>query len=271
MKLAISNIAWDTSIEKEIASILKDLNVKGVEVAPTKINSNPKELTDRDIIKYREFWEGYGIKVVAMQALLFGRPELKIFENDLKRKDTFEYLKWIIRIGGLLDARVLVFGSPKNRDIGRLKREEAENIAVTFFQGIGDYSLKYNLKTCIEANPPEYGCNFITDTKEAFDLVQKVNNKGFGLHIDLGGMLLSGEDFKVLHNYRGKIEHVHISQPYLESLNGKNVAVYEKLVDTLEQNNYDHWISIEMKNSSNSQNDIKNVTKSITLLKSILV
>lgn len=271
MKLAISNIAWDTSVEKEIASILEDLNVKGIEVAPTKINSNPKELLDGDIIKYKEFWKGYGIKIVAMQALLFGCPELKIFENELKRNNTFEYLKLIIRIGGLLDAKVLVFGSPKNRDIGRLKREVVENIAVKFFQGIGDYSSKYNLKTCIEANPPEYGSNFITDTEEAFDLVNKVNNKGFGLHIDLGGMLLSKEDFKELHNYKGKIEHVHISQPYLEPLNRKNLAVYEKLVDTLKQDNYDHWISIEMKSSNNAQNDIENVINSITLLKSLLV
>lgn len=270
MKLAISNIAWDKSIEKEIASILKDLNVEGIEVAPTKINSNPKELLDGDIIKYKEFWKSYGIEIVAMQALLFGRPELKIFENELKRNNTFEYLKLIIRIGGLLNAKVLVFGSPKNRDIGRLKREEAEKIAVTFFRGIGDYSLKYNLKTCIEANPPEYGSNFITDTREAFDLVHKVNNKGFGLHIDLGGMRLSEEVFKILHNYKGKIEHVHISQPYLEPLNRNDFAVYEKLIDTLKEDNYDHWISIEMKSSNNVQNDKENVIKSIKLLREIL-
>lgn len=267
MNLAISNIAWDQSIEKKIASILKDLNVKGVEVAPTKINSNPEELTDGDIIKYKEFWESYGIKIVAMQALLFGRPELKIFENEFKRKKTFEYLKLIIKIGGLLNAKVLVFGSPKNRDIFQLRREDAEKIAVKFFRDVGDYSLKYNLKTCIEANPPEYGCNFITDSNEAFDLVQKVNNKGFGLHIDLGGLLLKKEDFKVLHNYKDKIEHVHISQPYLEPLSRNNLVEYEKLINTLKQDNYDNWISIEMKSSNNAQKDLENVTKSIKLLR----
>lgn len=270
MKLAISNIAWDISIEKEIASILTDLNIKGIEIAPTKIKSNPRELRDGDVIRYKNFWKSYGIEIVAMQALLFGCPELKIFENELKRKNTFEYLKLIIRIGGFLNAKVLVFGSPKNRDICQLNRKEAERTAVEFFRSIGDYSSKYNLKTCIEANPPEYGSNFIIDTEEAFDLVNKVNNKGFGLHIDLGGMLLSKEDFKVLHNYKGKIEHVHISRPYLEPLNRNDFVVYAKLIDTLKQDNYDNWISIEMKSSNNAHKDVENVTKSIKLIRDIL-
>ena len=37
MKLAISNIAWDREDDPMIAEILRDCNVTGIEVAPSKI------------------------------------------------------------------------------------------------------------------------------------------------------------------------------------------------------------------------------------------
>ena len=53
MKIAISNIAWQIEEEPAIANLLQQLNIKGVEIAPTKIWQNPLTTTDAEIKKYR--------------------------------------------------------------------------------------------------------------------------------------------------------------------------------------------------------------------------
>src|SRR5439155_21536237 len=122
---------------------------------------------------------------------------LTIFENSKKRKETFEHLTGMIRLGGQFGAKVLVFGSPKNRNVRDLPIAEIESIAVPFFHGLGQIAIENNLTFCIEPNPTEYGCDFFTTSMQGFDLVRKVNSKGFGLHLDAAGMTLSQEPKEV--------------------------------------------------------------------------
>lgn len=41
MNLSISNIAWDSKEDTSVIALLNELNVKGIEVAPTKIWTTP--------------------------------------------------------------------------------------------------------------------------------------------------------------------------------------------------------------------------------------
>lgn len=133
MKIAISNIAWHSHEEESIATVMQELGVKGVEIAPTKVWQSPLAASDSEVTSYRNFWESKGIQIVAMQALLFGRPELTIFQNAEKRKETFEYLCGMIILASKLGIKNLVFGSPKNRIIGNMDINEVEKLAISFF------------------------------------------------------------------------------------------------------------------------------------------
>jgi sugar phosphate isomerase/epimerase len=161
MKIAISNIAWQVEEEELMAQIMQELNIKGVEIAPTKIWDSPLLAPDEQIQSYQNFWQSRGIQIVAMQALLYGRPDLTIFQDAQKRKETFEYLSGMVELGSKLDARVLVFGSPKNRSIGNLEFQEAEEIALSFFYNLGEVAARHGVMFCIEPNPTVYNCDFI--------------------------------------------------------------------------------------------------------------
>ena len=45
----------------------------------------------------------------------------------------------------------------------------------------------------MEANPPEYGADFVTRAAEAIELVKAVNHPGFRLHLDTGCMTLAND------------------------------------------------------------------------------
>lgn len=247
MKLAISNIAWEQPEESQIASELSGLGVAGIEIAPTKRWPDLTKVSDSEIEEYREFWINCELQPVAMQALLFGHPELTVFEDPATRLRTLDYLEKVIVLAGRLGTKILVFGSPKNRHVGNVAEEEAAAISSEFFRKLGTIAESNGVVFCIEPNPPEYGCDFITTASEGIDLVRRVDNPGFGLHLDTGGMVLSGEDVaRVLAEAGPVIRHFHISEPFLEPV-GNGKVDHEVVRHALEQSSYDGDISIEMK------------------------
>lgn len=66
MKIAISNIAWQLKEEESIAHIMQDLNIKGVEIAPTKRWNQPLSATDDEIKSYRNFWASKNMEIISL-------------------------------------------------------------------------------------------------------------------------------------------------------------------------------------------------------------
>jgi D-psicose/D-tagatose/L-ribulose 3-epimerase len=262
MKLAISNLAWQPQEETKVAETLQQLEIKGVEIAPTKVWQNPLIATKTEIDNYRRFWQKYNIEIIALQSLLFGRTDLTIFASETKRRETFDYLTKIIELGCNLGAKVLVFGSPRNRQVSNLSDREVAAIAIAFFRELGDLAAKYEMFFCIEPNPTIYDCDFINTSQQGMELVTNVNSRGFGLHLDAAGMTLSKENISVsLADCHSKLCHFHISEPYLQIIGEEDVE-HELFARSLSDLNYNGWVSIEMKAQS-SDNNLQSVTKAL--------
>ena len=109
MKLAISNIAWTNEEEADVAAKLQELGVCYIEIAPTKIWSDPTKATIEQINEYIEWWKKYDIEIVAFQSMLFARPDLKMFESSELRDETRQYLADFLRLAGDMGASRLVW------------------------------------------------------------------------------------------------------------------------------------------------------------------
>ena len=267
MKLSISNIAWNNSEEEYIASLMQQIGIKGIEIAPSKILPNFAKLKNVDIIKYKDFWQNKGVEIVAMQSLLYGHPEMKIFYDKTTRENTLEHLKLCVDIGEKLGAKALVFGSPKNRYIPD-NSIDFEDTAIEFFDLIGTYCYEKGIVFCMEPNPKEYGANFICNTEEALDFVKTVNNEGLKMNIDTGTIIANNEDYKrFLKEALAYAGHIHISEPFLNPID-PNRIIYKELADILRRFNYSKNISIEMKPLSENDNaeNVRNTLISMSQL-----
>lgn len=254
MKISISNIAWDKAEDVEVAAILNQFNIAGVELAPTKIWAAPDSADDTSISDYRAFWHKQSIEIVAFQALLFGKPELCIFTSKESREKTFDYLCAIIRLAGKLGAKALVFGSPKNRVMGEMPKTQALDIATDFFSRLGEVAIQNNTRFCIEPNPEVYGCDFIRTAVEGVELVKLANHPGFRLHLDAGAMTINGEAYeRVIESCIDWTAHFHISEPNL-ALIGQQGTPHRRIAQALQQSNYQGWVSIEMRGGLMNQN-----------------
>ena len=245
--IAISNIAWEPDEDRQVVALLRRFDIRGLEIAPAKVNPVPAEASRAQISGYRTYWEDLGVELVAMQALLFGAPYLAIFEGDALREAMYDQLSRVIDMAGQLGIRRLVFGSPKNRMKGDLSLQDAIDSAAPFFRRLGALATDHGAQLCIEPNPAYYGCDFITTSEQGMALVDAVDHPGFGLHLDAAGLTLAGEDIhSAIVNAEGSFSHFHISEQDLAPI-GSGSVDHAAVAGALEASGYSGWASIEMR------------------------
>lgn len=247
MRIAISNIAWPTANDSDVAEALVAQGISAIEIAPTKIWPDPRHATEAQIRSYRGFWETRGISIVASQALLFGRPELTLFESAETRVRTLEYLRSIVSVCGQLGAKAQVFGSPKNRRTQGRDRASVLGEAVDFFGKLAESATAADTVVVLEANPPDYGADFITRAGEAIELVRAVKHPGLRLHLDSACMTLAGDDpADVMPQAVDILAHYHVSEPHLVMI-GQGGVDHARFAAPLAESRYPGWLSIEMR------------------------
>lgn len=248
MKLAVSNIAWPREQDEAVAGVLAGLGVTGVEVAPTKVWPDPLAATDAGIDAYRRWWADRGFEIAGAQALLFGRPELTVFESAETRRRTLDYLRRIVRLCSRLGAQSLVFGSPKNRRVGQTDRDTAQTVAVEFFGRLAEFAQSDGTCVVLEANPPVYGADFVTMAAEAVELVRAVDHPGFRLHLDTGCMTLAADPIRdTFDDGFDLLHHFHASEPQLAPPRSSAAVDHPAFAAELVRHGYAGWVSVEMR------------------------
>ncbi len=247
MKLSISNIAWDKEQDEEMYKYLSDNKVDGIEIAPTRIIQEEPYSHIQEAKEYaKNLKDKYNLEISSMQSIWYGKQE-KIFENQQERENLIEYTKKAIDFAEAIRCTNLVFGCPKNRVINNIQQDY--QIALQFFNIIGNYAKNKGVYFSIEPNPTIYNTNFITTTQEAIDLVKDLNNSNVKINLDLGTIIQNGENINILDGTIDLINHVHISEPNLEYIQKRDL--HNQLLTLLIKNNYKGYISIEMKNQNN--------------------
>ena len=247
MRLSVSDIAWDPSEDQDALKELARLGVDGVEIAPTIVWPGWEGANVDNAMRYRHRVADAGLVCSSVQAILFGRRGLSLFGDESEFQTLQEHMALIADISAALGARVAVFGSPANRRRGELSAETAMQIATERLRAIGDIFAGATSLLCIEPNPPEYGCDFITTAEEAVELARLVDSDGFGVHLDAGALILSGGDLEgSIRQTAPVLEHFHISQPNLLAFDTHDPRHFV-LGAALRTVRYKGWRSIELR------------------------
>lgn len=256
MRLAISNIAWDTAEDEAIARLLQRFGVDAIDVVPGKYFPEPAKATDDDIARVRSWWSERGIEITGMQALLFGTTGLNVFGPPEAQDAMLQHLTAVCRIGAGLGAKRIVFGSPKNRDRTGLSDQEAMDVSVPFFRRLGDIAQSFGVVICLEPNPLCYGANFMTTSAETAQVVEQIAHQSVRMQLDSGALTINGEDpATVLQDCAPFIGHVHASEPDLLPL-GDGGTNHTKVVEALAQHLPNHVVSIEMLATKNEPHEV---------------
>ncbi|HEJ2468556.1 TPA: sugar phosphate isomerase/epimerase [Vibrio cholerae] len=244
MKLSASNIAWTEADDEVVLSKLIASGLVGIEIAPTRlVPFEPYKNKEIAVNKAEYIKEQWDLDICSMQSLWFG-IENQIFASKDDRDFLYGYTCSAIDFAVGINCKHLVFGNPRNRVMGNKRHND---IALEFFNKCADYAFSQGVVIGIEANPSVYGTDFLNTTYEAIDFVKCVDSSGFKLNLDIGTMILNGEDVNMLERHFELIKHIHISEPYLAPINIRKE--HQLIKAMLRYFDYKGYVSIEMKNS----------------------
>lgn len=246
IKLAISSLAWEPAQDQAVRALFVQRGVRGVELAPLKYWSSAPEVAPNALADYRAEWADAGVSIVALQGILFGRPDLRLFGSVEQRASLEQHLAGMAAVAEGLGAGVLVFGAPGNRLRGTLTEEAAIASAAPSLRRVAAACEARGCMLCIEPNPLRYGGDFVRDLTEATRLVQAVGHPGFGLHIDSGAIAINTEPDAEVVRAAGVARHFHISEVDLVPV-GSGSVDHRRIGRSLREGGYDGWLSIEMR------------------------
>lgn len=260
MKVSISNIAWGQEYDEEMYHFLQNNKVNGIEIAPTRIfPENPYEKLQEAGEYRKRMSEQYGLEVSSMQSIWYGRKE-KIFADEKQREALIEYTKHAFEFANVLQCKNLVFGCPGNRNINS---EDDLKIAEEFFEKLGELAKHENTVLALEANPPIYNTNFLNTTTETYEMVKRIQSSGIKVNYDFGTVLQNKEDISELRQMLPEINHIHISEPHLAEINYS--VLHEEMIKLLKEQEYDRYVSIEMKNLKDVEK-VKSIVKKLCIM-----
>jgi len=252
VKLAVSNIAWAPEERLAAYDLLHQRGIRGLEFAPGLLfgPSYPFDPSQEDVQRVRGEIESAGLRLVSMQALLYGMPGAELFGNAGARALFIRGMERSIALAGRLGVPNLVFGSPAQRILpSGMSVAEGMESAVPVFRELAEVAARVGTKVAIEFNPKAYGGNFITHLVDAERFVERISHPAVALLLDLGGMHLNHEFESIdiaISRILLRLSHVHVSEPFLAPAPADPDAAALAL-KALRTAGYEGWISIEMK------------------------
>ena len=242
MKLSVSNIAWSPERDETVLILLKKHGFSGVEIAPTRLFPEaPYDKIEEAKAVKNDLENRFKLEISSMQSIWYGVTD-RIFGEAEERTRLTAYSHKAIDFAEAINCKNLVFGCPKNRS---LPDGADPRIAIPFFRELGEYAKAHNTVVAMEANPPIYNTNYINTTREALALIREAGSDGFRLNLDVGTMVENREDISVLEGSETLIHHVHISEPGLVPVRGREM--HKELAAFLRSFGYEGWVSIEVK------------------------
>jgi len=215
-EISISNIAWEVSDDEQVSALLQEHAVHWIDLAPTKYFQQIHATSSQERHELRQWWHQRGVRFAGFQALLYGTNDLNLFGSTSQQKAMLDHLEAMCRLADELDARRLVFGSPRNRDRSGLTDQVAFDMACDFFLQLAPIAARHGVVVCLEPNPACYNCNFMTSTAEAAAVVTAVDHPAIRLQFDTGALTINQEDPESLcQQFANLFGHVHLSEPQL--------------------------------------------------------
>jgi sugar phosphate isomerase/epimerase len=245
MKLGVSNLAWDRSVEDAAFSLLREYGASGVEVAPTKIA--PWEALTPDVLEaYRQKCQSYGLEISSMQAILFNCPDAQLLGDEAGFASLCRQMETVGKVALGLKAGVAVFGAPNNRSKGTLGDADARALALSRMRLLGDIARDHDYVIGIESVPEYYKCDFLNRIADVAAFVRECGHSHVATHFDIACVTLGGDAPAPALEVMDRFVHYHIAEPDLAGFESPKCD-HDGVASVLSDRGYAAWAVIEMR------------------------
>ena len=266
MKFAICNELFEGWAQQEIFSFVSGLGYEGIEIAPFTLAQSVEELSVGYRAQLRRDAEKCGVEIVGLHWLLASPPGLHISHPDESvRERTAAYLRELVGCCADLGGKVMVFGSPKQRNVlPELSPEQARERAIKTFQEVLPAAEEKGVTLCLEPLTPAE-TDFVNTAAEAVEIIEEIGHPNLRLHLDAKAMCLESRPIPdILRDFASYMRHFHANDPNLRGP-GFGDLDFAPIMAALKEVGYDRYVSVEVFDFSPDPETI--ASKSIEYLK----
>jgi sugar phosphate isomerase/epimerase len=252
MKFAICNEMFGERAMSDVFSTVRRLGYTGIEIAPFTLSpgSEPfdvRQVPAERIVEVRTQAEEAGLAVVGLHWLLAKTEGLYLTSPDADvRRHTAEYLRALAELCANLGGKILVLGSPQQRNLQPgVSYEDAESYAVEVLHGAMPACRQFDVTIALEPLGPAEG-DFLLTAESAIRLIKLVDSPHCRLHLDVKAM--ASEKVPISDNIRASREwlvHFHANDPNLLGP-GMGDVDFEPIFAALQEIDYSGWVSVEV-------------------------
>ena len=248
MKFAICQELFEDTSWEEQCRIIAEVGYTGIEVAPFSIADNLADVSDQTLQQMKQTAADAGLEIIGLHWLLAKTEGLHLTSADADvRRATAAYLQLLASTCAKLGGRVLVFGSPFQRNLqDGVSLPQAMEFAAEVFRAAMPTFAEHNVVLCMEPLTTKE-TDFINTCAEAVELMKLVDHPSFVLHQDVKAMLGAETDSipELIHRHKDICGHFHVNDTNLLGP-GMGETDYRPILKALQDARYDGWISVEV-------------------------
>ena len=235
---------WDFA---NVCRLAAEAGYDGVEIAPFTLSDSVADLGPAERGALRRTAADHGVEIVGLHWLLVKPEGLYINHPEREiRERTVAYLEEEIRFCGDLGGKVMVVGSPKQRNVlDSDSYEAAWDRTVGVFKTLAPHAAAHGVCLCIEALTPKE-TNFVNTAQEARRLVAAVDHRAFQMMLDVKAMCGDVAPIPdIIRRSSPYLRHVHANDENLGGPGSGDVD-YRPIADALREAAYDGYVSVEV-------------------------
>ncbi len=252
MKFAICNETFGTRSFTDTFSTIRKLGYTGVEIAPFTLApyNEPFDLTHvsaQKLVDVRTLAEDAGLEIIGLHWVLAKTEGYHLTSPDpTVRRRTGEYLKTLVEVCADLGGKVLVFGSPKQRNLLQgVSYEDAEAYAVEVLHTAIAACKQFGVTIGLEPLGPSE-TDFMLTAKSAIQLAEMVESPYCKLHLDVKAMCSEATPIpEIIRDSRDWLVHFHANDPNMLGP-GMGEVDFHLIFAALREIKYDGWVSVEV-------------------------
>lgn len=246
-KFSICNETFRDWPHEKAFAFASECGYQGVEIAPFTISNYVTDVGPSQRKKLRKLAEKNQLEVVGLHWLLAKTEGLHLTSPDKRvRKATADYLGALAEFCADLGGKVMIFGSPQQRDLQPgVTREQGMKFAAEVFQASVPALEKAGVKIGLEPLGPKT-TNFIVFAADAVELARMIGSPQVEIILDCKAAITEDESIpELIRKYRRQMIHFHANDPNLRGP-GMGDLDFVPIFQALRDIQFDDWVSVEV-------------------------
>ncbi|MCC6445063.1 MAG: sugar phosphate isomerase/epimerase [Armatimonadetes bacterium] len=247
MKFAICNETFQGWTWEDTCREAARTGYDGVEIAPFTLAESVTGISAAKRQEIRGVAEGEGLEIIGLHWLLVSPKGLYVNHPDAAlRRKTLDYLKSLIDFCGDLGGRVMVFGSPKQRNVHPdLTYAQAWDYAKEAFSACTELLAAREIALCLEPLSKQE-TDFFLSAAEAARMVEEIGHPNLRLHLDVKAMSSEEEPIpQIIRKFGPVTGHFHANDANLRAPGFGDID-FAPIFEALREAGYDRYVSIEV-------------------------